>query len=181
MLRGLALGAGFAGLLGMAAPAQAQSLADIAKKEQERRGTMEAAGKAYTNADLVPDPAGEPEVVDTLRAPVASVEPDATQASAAGLAGGDAASAADQTASEPESTLDEPYWRRQARVFHSRVEGARKALEAVSGPSEGNERQQAKVAELRASAEGVLLRAEGALQAFEREARTAGVPEEWIR
>jgi hypothetical protein len=47
----LVLGALF---IGAAAPVRAQSLADVAKKEQERRRTTKTAGKVYTNNDLAP-------------------------------------------------------------------------------------------------------------------------------
>ena len=39
-------------LLCLAWPARAQSLADVAKKEEERRKTKPEAGKVYTNKDL---------------------------------------------------------------------------------------------------------------------------------
>ena len=39
-------------------PLSAQSLADIAKKEEERRKAVPAPAKVYTNKDLAPAPAG---------------------------------------------------------------------------------------------------------------------------
>ena len=42
----------------LVAPARAQSLADIAKKEEDRRKTVPAPSKVYTNKDLAPTPAG---------------------------------------------------------------------------------------------------------------------------
>ena len=45
---------------GLVAPARAQSLADVAKKEEDRRKTVPAPSKVYTNKDLSPTPAGSP-------------------------------------------------------------------------------------------------------------------------
>ena len=44
----------------IAPPAQAQSLADVARKEEERRKTVGAPAKVLTNKDLNPVPAGSP-------------------------------------------------------------------------------------------------------------------------
>lgn len=167
----------------MAAPAEAQPLADVARKEQARREAVPTPGKAYTNGDLTPDRTGAP----TSEAPAAATgaspvqEADGDTAATAGGAVSREPAAGDAAAGQAEPRLDEAYWRRQARVLRGRVEKAREALAVVSGPSEGNERQQARVAELRAAAEGVLTRAEATLAAFEREARTLNVPAEWIR
>src|SRR6266545_2811361 len=43
-------------VLGLAAPICAQTLGDIAKKEEERRKTVPQAAKVYTNKDLAPVP-----------------------------------------------------------------------------------------------------------------------------
>lgn len=172
------------GLLCAVVPAAAQSLADVAKKEQERRAGVEAPGKTYRNVDLTPDPArasvgeepasnhagneavrtepAEPNAGDALVAPVSS------EAAAAAPADGDTA-------------LNEGIWRSRANVLRARVERARKELDLVSRPEDGDERQQARTASVRASAEGVLARAQSAWDAFERAAREVGVPEGWIR
>jgi hypothetical protein len=63
-MRATAVVAGWAGLLLAigAAQAVAQSLGDVAKKEQERRKHVQPAGKVYTNKDLgsAPEPAAPP-------------------------------------------------------------------------------------------------------------------------
>ena len=50
------------GLFYASAPLQAQSLGDVAKKEEERRKAVASAGKVYTNKDLpsVPSPTTPP-------------------------------------------------------------------------------------------------------------------------
>ncbi|MDP1568884.1 MAG: hypothetical protein Q8L86_02685 [Vicinamibacterales bacterium] len=168
------------GLLCVVTPAASQSLADVAKKEQARREAVAGAGKVYTNGDLTPDPMGTAAAEPGVVAPVS--EP-AEEAGAAAVPAADPAEpgAVDPAATEPGPRLDEAYWRRQVASRRARVEEAREKLARVSGPSEGNERQLARVAELKATAEGVLARAEASLAALEREARTLGVPEAWIR
>src|SRR5262245_4689955 len=42
--------------VGVALTAAAQSLGDVAKKEEQRRKTVKSAGKVYTNDTLKPDP-----------------------------------------------------------------------------------------------------------------------------
>jgi hypothetical protein len=168
------------GLLCAVTPAAAQSLADVAKKEQARRDSVHAPGKAYTNADLTPDWTGPPAEEEPEALPAIGTE-SSTEPEANHDAERDEAAAAEAVSSDPESTLDEAYWRGQARARRTRVEEAQQRLARVSGPSEGNERQQAKMAELKISAEGVLARAEAALAAFERQAQAQGVPEGWIR
>jgi hypothetical protein len=173
--------AGVLGLLYAVTPATAQSLADVAKREQARRDSVEAPGKAYTNADLTPDWTGPPAEEEPEARPAIGTE--GTSEPEAGQDGesGEPAAAEAAVSGEPENTLDEAFWRGRASALRARVDSAREAFERVSRPSEGNERQQAKVAELRASAEGVLARAEAALVAFERQAQAQGVPEGWLR
>src|SRR5262249_36982256 len=52
--RGLAAALTLVLLHGTAAILHAQSLADVAKKEEERRKNLKESGKTYTNADLHP-------------------------------------------------------------------------------------------------------------------------------
>jgi hypothetical protein len=47
-------------LVGLGSGVRAQSLADIAKKEEERRKAIPAPAKVYTNKDLTAVPAGSP-------------------------------------------------------------------------------------------------------------------------
>src|SRR3954468_6850483 len=56
-------------------PLHAQSLGDLAKKEQERRKTVPPAGKVYSNKDLPTPPAPAP-------SPAAGALPPATTAEA---------------------------------------------------------------------------------------------------
>src|SRR6266540_5056339 len=98
-------------LLSIAVPVCAQSLGDLAKKEQERRKTLPPAAKTYTNEDLkkLPPWAGE-----------AGTKPDDKAKADAAAKAGDAAKPGDpakpeevksDAAATPEPAKDEKYWR----------------------------------------------------------------------
>jgi hypothetical protein len=105
------LGAGLLALVLVAAPAAAQSLGDVARREQSRRETAPK-GKIYTNESLpvVPPPMATP----PRSTPAAS---GSAEAAAPGDQAGDAKTgAADQTAKpgdakKEEDKKDEAYWR----------------------------------------------------------------------
>jgi hypothetical protein len=113
------LGAGLLALVLVAAPAAAQSLGDVARREQSRRETAPK-GKLYTNESLpvVPPPVATPPRSTTA----------ASEAAAPGDQAGDAKTgAADQTAKpgeakKEEDKKDEAYWR-------DRIAKANQALE----------------------------------------------------
>jgi hypothetical protein len=87
-----------------ASMASAQSLGDVAKREAERRKTVKAAGKVYTNEDVQPAPApaaptaasGQP--ADTAAAPAATTPAPDQPAAAEG---------------KPDETRTEPYWKKR--------------------------------------------------------------------
>src|SRR5215467_4182444 len=60
-------------LAGAVAPVRAQSLADVAKKEEERRRHVKT-GKVYTNTDLAP--AKDSSTADTAASPSATGDAD---------------------------------------------------------------------------------------------------------
>lgn len=175
------VGAVLAALMAGSAPAAGQSLAEVARKEQARREAMRSAGKTYTNADLTPDITPVPISAEPSRHEGAS-DAAGTDASEPVPAVVESATDAPTTA-EPlrPGGIDEAGWRRRGEGLMNRVAIAEKALAEVSGPSEGNERQRARMTELRLKYEAALGRAQAALAAFEREAEAAGVPPAWRR
>jgi hypothetical protein len=85
----------------VALPARAQSLADIAKKEEDRRKSVGPPSKVYTNKDLNPVPAGSPP-------PPAVAKPSDEAAKAAD---GDAKAGAKPPASADKPPVkDQAYW-----------------------------------------------------------------------
>jgi len=107
----------------LAADAAAQSLGEVARREQARRKSAPA-GKVYTN-DSLP-------VVSTPAAPAAGQTSAAAPQAAAGAAAPDAGSAA-APAKPGETTKDEKYWRdriKTSREALSRAESFAEALQS---------------------------------------------------
>lgn len=166
-------------LLSHARPTIAQSLADVARKEQARRESVCESGKVYTNADLTADDSSAPAATRAnVPETMARSSPGAPAPVTASTGDADGVSS---IPNEPGNSLDEASWRLRATSLRKRVARARDALATLSGASEGNSHQQTKMSELRATSEEVLGRAADALAAFEREAATLGVPAAWIR
>jgi hypothetical protein len=176
-------------LLGGAVPASAQSLADVAKKEADRRKTTgaetkTAPKKVYTNDDLKPAPPPLPGSV-TASGP-ADAKPAAKDAPA------------DKDAQKkPQDEKGEEYWRNrmaQAREELRRNEMFREALQTRinSLTSDFSARddpyQRAQLADDRQKAIAEMARVTQEIDELkkriadiEEEARQAGVPPGWIR
>src|SRR3954467_15126602 len=82
----------------------AQSLADVAKKEGDRRKTVEKPAKVYTNKDLTPVPAGSTPPPSSDSA--AATPPDGSAKAADADAKPDAA----KGASDKGTVKDQAYW-----------------------------------------------------------------------
>jgi hypothetical protein len=178
-------------LLTVAVPVCAQSLGDLAKKEQERRKTLPPAAKTYTNEDLkrlTPMPGGEaPAPADPAKSgdpakPGDSAKPTEVKPDAA-VAGTPA--------------KDEKFWRGRitaAKEDIRRNEMFRDALQtrinALSADFAGRDDpfQRAKIADDRQKAIAEMARvteeiakATKGVADIEEEARRAGVPPGWLR
>lgn len=168
----------------VAADAAAQSLGDVARREQARRKNAPA-GKVYTN-DSLPAVAPPPSA--------------ARQSSAAAQADAGAAPAADaakESAKPDESTKDEKYWRdriKTAREALSRAESFAEALQsrinALSADfvnrDDPAQRSAIAVDRDKALAELDRVRTEikehqKAIADTQEEARRSGVPAGWVR
>jgi hypothetical protein len=184
--------------------AQTPSLAEIAKKEQERRAGLKGPAKVYTNDDLKKT-GGLPSSTPAAAAGQGdqkSADPNATSKAVdekKPAAGGDAAKVPDAGKSEKKDTdqKDEPYWRArmtQAReelrrnemfldALQSRVNALSAEFTARDDPSQraqiADDRQKA-LAELdRVKAE--ITKGQQTISDIEEEARKAGVPAGWLR
>lgn len=194
-------------LLGVAAhPVDAQSLGDVARQEAARREQIKSSGKLFTNADLpasaVLNPAGAP-AAPAADAASGLVDAAAAATSAegagrpaeggtAGAGGGTEPAATDKAA----PTDDENGWRRRATAINGALAAARtqvRLLKAVSDrlsleSQAANPDIAARAAAERAdvmaqiaAAEEALAKATAAHEAFQTEARAAGVPPTWIQ
>jgi hypothetical protein len=182
-------------LLLAAVAVQAQTLGDVARKEEERRKTVKAPAKVYTNDNLrnVDPPAPSPVVPSSLAGQAAgSAAPPAAPAPS------DAAAQAAPGAGTPEAGVrDEKYWRGRidaARAALTRsetfVEALQSRVNALSAdfvnrddPAQRNviaaDRQKA-LAELdRVKQE--IAQHQKAIAAAQEEGRRAGAPAGWLR
>jgi hypothetical protein len=162
----------------LGATAAAQSLGDVAKKEEQRRKAVPKAGKVYTNDDLGAAPAAAPQPPPAAAAPAPG--PQAKP---------------EEKADDPKK--DEAHWRARvaqtrlnldrAKTFHdalqTRINSLSSDFAARDDPAQRSvvaaDRQKA-LAELeRVRKEIADLEKE--LRDIEDEARRAGVPPGWLR
>lgn len=167
----------------LASSASAQSLGDVARKEEARRAAVKATAKAkvLTNADLAADPrAGEPPPLATVAAPA---PPPTTAVAAPAGAPGNASAGVVMAAAAPEAKPkeDETYWRRRAAEHRARIEKAQKGVDALAGAAHEDPREQARVAALVKKAQDELTRANDALRLLVMQADIAGVPAAWVK
>lgn len=171
-------------------PLLAQSLADVAKKEEERRKTLPAPAKVYTNKDLGAVPPGPPPPAET---PAAASE----AAKSAGQDKTDKDSTGKGTADAGKPVKDEAYWSgriKELRLQVDRDQGYADAMQTRlsalntdfvnrddpvqrAGIDRDRQRTQAELTRLtKAVQEG-----QKAVADLLEEARRAGVPPGWLR
>jgi hypothetical protein len=180
----------------VAPPARAQSLADIAKKEEDRRKSVAVPSKVYTNKDLNPVPAGSPPPPASAAKPsddAAKAADDTTKA-----ADGDAKAGSKSAASADKGAVkDQAYWAGRLKTLQdalSRDENYADAMQtrinalttdfvnrddpAQRAVIETN--RQKSIAELARLTKSVQ-DTKKAIADFYEEARRAGVPPGWLR
>ena len=177
-------------LVAAAAPAAAagQGLADIARKEEERRKTVKPARKVYSNGDLRSDGTSPPPSSPATAGPVAP----SAQVPSTMLPGGKPAG---EAAGEP--AKDQTYWADRmkaaraaldrSRIFADALQSRINALNAdFANRDDPAQRAQIELERQRAVAELDRVKREVADQTkaiadIEEEARKAGVPPGWLR
>jgi hypothetical protein len=174
--------------IGFATPAllSAQGLAAVAKKEEERRKSVKAAGKVYTNDTLKADITAPLPTASTNASPPA---PPPTQVPSVNLPAGEAAPSGE--------VKDESYWRSRITAARSALERSRIFADALQSRlnalttdivnrADPAQRAQLELERQRALAEFDRVKKEIADQTkaitdIEEEARKAGVPPGWLR
>jgi hypothetical protein len=175
-------------LVGAIAPLRAQSLADVAKKEEERRRHVKT-GKVYTNTDLAP-------AKDSSAAPAASSSANGDAGSAAGsdtTAKGNDAKAADAKNDEQ----GQAYWAKRMgglretlqrdQVYADALQTRINAL-TTDFVNRDDPAQRAQIGNQRETAVNELARLKKqieddrkAISDAEEEARKSGIPAGWLR
>ena len=166
--------------------APAQSLGDVAKKEEERRKAVKTTGKVYTNGNIKPDP-----TTPSTPPPPAPTSGDQTAKPASPAPGGTPEAAADT------DKKGETYWRKRisderdaaqkAQAFADALQSQINALQ-TEFVNRDDPAQRALIAAKRDKALADLERAKKdvqertkAITAIQDEARRAGVPIGWVR
>ena len=163
-----------------------QTLADVAKKEEERRKNVKSTGKTYTNKDLGSLPPGTP--------------PAAPPAPASGAAATDASAAKDKDAEKPgekEPVKDQAYWSGRMKELQTQVQRDQTYVDALQTRvnslatdfvNRDDPAQRGVLASERQKALGELDRLKKQIEAgkkaiadLEEEARRANVPPGWLR
>lgn len=165
----------------------AQTLADIARQEEERRKKINKPSKVYTNADLKPVP-GNPPPPATAGQPPSTPEPS-TQVPQVNLPAGKA---------EPlPPEKDQAYWSARINAARAQLERSRIFADALQSRinalttdfvnrDDPAQRAQLELERQRAVAELDRVKKEiaehtKAIADIEEEARKAGVPAGWLR
>jgi hypothetical protein len=175
----------------IAPPARGQSLADVARKEEERRKTIAAPAKVYTNKDLNPVPAGSP----TASTPAPAKSAD----EAAKAADGDGKASAPKTANADDKApaKDQKYWFGRLKTLQDRLARDQDYADAMQtrinalttdfvnrdDPAQRaviEQNRQKSIAELARLTTSVQDTKKAIADLFE-EARRAGVPPGWLR
>lgn len=181
----IVLTCGVAGaLVATAVPATAQPLAEVARKEQERRKQIKTPSKVYTNEDL--------RGTGRLTTSVAQPEPAKTGSEAAGAA---AQTEATPPADDPKK--DEAYWRSRLTAARDALSRSQMFLEALQSRVNGlwadftardDPAQRAVIEQERQKALAEMERVKLDIQRqqkeitdIEEEARRLGVPPGWLR
>jgi hypothetical protein len=178
--------------IGISVPLRAQSLADVAKKEEERRKALPVPAKVYTNKDLTAPPPGTPPAPSG-----ATASQSLADASRSATGATDADKAAKDTEGKGSEPKGQAYWAGRRKVLQDKLDRDQTFLEALQtrvnslaadvvnrdDPAQRAllERDRLKaVAEL-GRLQQEILSGKKALADLEEEARRAGVPAGWLR
>ena len=177
----------------VALPASGQSLADVAKKEADRRKSVPEPAKVYTNKDLGPVPAGSP---PPPPAGDASAKPaDADKEKKADEKAGDKAEGSEKSAKAP--VKDQAYWSGRLKALQDKLARDKDYADAMQtrinalttdfvnrdDPAQRSVIEQnrnksiAELARLNTSVKDT----QKAIDDLLEEARRAGVPPGWLR
>jgi hypothetical protein len=169
--------------------ASAQTLADVAKREADRRGAVRATGKVYTNTDLVSD-----FTTPTVPPPPPSAAAPKAEPSVQKTAGEEPVQvpvAAPGTEVERQASSDkgEDYWRNKAAAIRSAIAGQQAEIAAIEtrlqslavSKSANDRRENELSSMLLAKAKADLISLEEEKARFEALAKAKNVPASWLR
>ena len=190
-------------VIGLSVRLRAQSLADVAKKEEERRKARPAPAKIYTNKDLTAPPAGTspaPSGATATQSP-ADATKSATDADKDAKDTDKATKDTDKAAKDPDGKGSEPkgqaYWAGRRKALQEKLDRDQTFFEALQtrinslstdfanrdDPAQRAvlERERIKAVADLARLQQEIITGKKALADLEEEARRAGVPAGWLR
>ena len=172
-----------------ARPLSAQSLADIAKKEEERRKAVPAPAKVYTNKDLAPTPA--------VSTPAPTNETKDTKDTKGTKDTKEATEAKDAKDAKDAPVKDQAYWSGRLKALQTQLDRDQAFADAIQtrinslttdfvNRDDPVQRAAIERERIKAVAEQTRLTKaiqddKKALADFQEEARRAGVPPGWMR
>lgn len=175
-------------ILAVAGTARAQSLAEVAKREEERRKTVPDTGKVYTNKDLTAVPGG------STAPPPASASKSGDASKDAGKSAKDAKGTEDK---DKEPAKDQAYWAGRLKTLQDQLlrdqnyaDAMQTRINSLSADFVNRDDpaqravlerdRQKSVAEL-ARLTKLVQDTKKAIVDLQEEARRAGVPPGWLR
>ena len=108
-----------------------QSLADVARKEEERRKTLAGGAKVYTNHDLAPVPGGGPSLPLPIPGDDGGSQADETEQAVKPASDTSAAQTSEPL--KPREKRPEAYWRERSALIRGRLEQLRGDAAAIEG------------------------------------------------
>jgi hypothetical protein len=176
---------------GVTAPLAAQSLADVARKEQDRRKTIQKPSKVLTNKDL----GGAPGAASPVTPAAAAPDSNAKTPAAADKSGEKPGADGEKKAEEP--AKDQAYWSGRAKGLQTQLERDQTFAVALQSRinalttqyvNQGDPIQQAALGAERQKSVDELNRLtkqveddKKAIANLQEDARRAGVPSGWLR
>jgi hypothetical protein len=181
-----------------ALPVSAQSLADVARKEGERRQAVKgAAGKTYTDKDLKPVPAPPPDAAPADTAPDDTKTADAAADDKAADDKKTGDKGSKKAADSKTVVKDEDYWSSRMAALREQLDRDETYLRALQNRIDSlttdfvNRDDPAQQAQIRADRQKALTELDRlkkvveddrrAIPDLEEEARREGVPPGWLR
>ena len=162
----------------LAAPAAAQSLADVARQEEARRKTAKKAVRSLSNADLAPS---------EIAFPAPAVPDDCIMSASQGKCAPPeeviAKSESAATQADPQVKTSEATIRGQATRIRERLLKAQQEFDAITRTADDDARspgERAAAARLAAQRESIVASIEDQWRALEQQVADEGLPRQWL-
>ncbi len=177
MVRGCLSAGLILALCGVAAPAMAQSLGEVARQEEARRASAKKATKSFSNADLQPSEIASPSGGSTPGTESCYMSISQNRC----VSAEELLSYTTQNIASAELAKQEPHWRRQARTIRNQLVKAQNELETLSATASDQSRAPGKTAErMLALRRSVVAGLEQEWEELEKQAKQLRIPRAWL-